>query len=148
MNGARLAPVIGLFYGLEMDYRSQTIYCLPSPQLSNGFFPPLPKSLPTSPTLSSCYDHCIEGDPLRDARHACEWFRAPLSAFTWRELAEVQGLRGSHEFDSQNAKGIIQNLPVLDGGIHAHRNKILLIRGGRDGLNAGSVDKIFCSTIK
>ena len=44
-------------------------------------------------------------------------------------------LCGCHEFDAKDAEGVIEDLSVLEGGVHAHGNKILLVRGGGDGLD-------------
>ena len=52
------------------------------------------------------------------------------------ELAEVQRLRRRHELDSQNTISVIEDLSVLEGGVHAHRDEVLLVRRGRDGLDA------------
>ncbi len=60
-----------------------------------------------------------------------------LRALARRELAEIQGLRGGHELDPQHAIGVIQDLPSLDGRVHSHRDKVLLVGRGRDGLDAG-----------
>jgi len=59
-----------------------------------------------------------------------------VCSFAGRELAEVQRLGGGHEFDPQNTIGVVEDLSILEGGVHAHRNEILLICRGRDGLNA------------
>ena len=60
-----------------------------------------------------------------------------LRPFAGGELAEIERLGGGHELDAEDAEGVIQDLPVLEGRVHAHRDEVLLVGGGRDGLDAG-----------
>jgi hypothetical protein len=43
--------------------------------------------------------------------------------------------------------GVIQDLTVLDGGVHAHGNEVFLVGRGGDGLDAGGAERMRCSTI-
>ncbi len=48
------------------------------------------------------------------------------------ELAEVERLSGAHELDPQHAVGVLEDLAVLERGVHAHGDEIFLIGCGRD----------------
>ena len=53
-------------------------------------------------------------------------------ALAGREVAEVEGLRGRHELDAEHAVGVLEDLAVLEGRVHAHGDEVFLIGGGRD----------------
>src|ERR1700690_1952788 len=60
-----------------------------------------------------------------------------LCALARRELPEMKCLCGGHELDTEYPICIIQDLPILEGGVHTHRYEVFLVRGGGDGLYAG-----------
>src|SRR5512138_2819213 len=45
-----------------------------------------------------------------------------LGAAPGSEFTEIQGLGGGHEFDAEDTAGIVQDLRVLEGRVHAHGN--------------------------
>ena len=47
-------------------------------------------------------------------------FTGFLGALTGCEFTEIQRLGSRHEFDTQHPIGIIQDLAILEGSIHAH----------------------------
>ena len=53
------------------------------------------------------------------------------------EVAEVERLGRGHELDAQDAVGVLEDLPGLEGRVHAHRHEVFLVGGRRDRLDGG-----------
>ena len=56
---------------------------------------------------------------------------------TRRVVAEVQALGRGHDLDAEHAAGHVQDLAGLERRVPAHGHEVLLVCGGRDGLDVG-----------
>jgi hypothetical protein len=99
--------------------------------------PPLdrPEDLPDC--TSAFRRYVVEQRPVDvQVGHACaDRLARGLGPPADRERPEVEGLGRGHELDAEHAVRVVENLAVLERGVHAHRHEVFLVGRSRDRLN-------------